>query len=485
MSHSAIQAALRRLHGEAGGAWEEDIIMACRACCGIAELDANLAWTRLMNAIAGTDHSGPNAAEAAAAALFTGGGGDRNAIVWPRLLLDFRFVDLPTEIVRASDAWNLAGDRYDDNLLRIGRNKTGTLATAGQGQLLSDPDDLTGAAWTLSSIPPVVTAPGTVEDVSTAQASAVRQDLTVASDANPHALLVQVRKASGRPNWVGIRLEYSGGTTTAGLITVNQETGVVGHLATFDSGTVTQNPELEDVWDVRVTYSNNNSGNTNLQLQLFPAWNSDGGVASDNTALGSAEFRRATIVKAGSVYAPILADALTTADDVAQLATAGWFNPVGFTAINEFGPLAPLADTEQRGVWSITDGTLDNRMSLRLTRSGDAINPSWAHNSGGGGAWSGAGGGQVDSAEGIVTNLHRVGLSAASGQEPQASIDGRAAEAAGGAGRLYTAITAADRLMLGKVPFTQAVTLGGYLRRQLVFDGPMPADLLTRFTGGL
>jgi hypothetical protein len=152
---------------------------------------------------------------------------------------------------------------------------------------------ISGAAISTSQyVTPFDDAAYAITDSNTGAYSNIDRNTTVANNSASYTISLMVRKTYGATSaTLGFNIGFNGGTQVALSPRFNSDTGV-GYGNSVDFG---------DWWYWYFTITNNNSGNTNLYCQFFPATGVHNG--SDNTiGVGTAIIGSMMLV-AGSVAA--------------------------------------------------------------------------------------------------------------------------------------------------------------------------------------
>jgi len=156
-----------------------------------------------------------------------------------------------------------------------------------QSQDLRVSRDVPGAPWT--NVGDIVVGPSTVlcpdgstsayvlTDNSTSQFQGIQQNITVANNSQTYTASVFILKTTGVSQSVGLNLGLIGGTAVNNYPRIDTTAGTV------ISGTATISSYNNLWWRIQAPITNNSSGNTTLQLQLYPA-------VFATTATGSATF---------------------------------------------------------------------------------------------------------------------------------------------------------------------------------------------------
>jgi hypothetical protein len=137
-----------------------------------------------------------------------------------------------------------------------------------------------------------------IEDNSTSSYQWISRSLTVPNTTQTYSLSVYVKKTSGgtAPGFA-INTSFSGGTSISSNQRLNTDTGVATAASTTSEG---------DYWRMFWTATNNTSGNTLLNLAIYPAARAPGGVADTTTATGSATIWGVLVTRGSTLltYSP-------------------------------------------------------------------------------------------------------------------------------------------------------------------------------------
>jgi hypothetical protein len=189
---------------------------------------------------------------------------------------------LTSDVPETGDAAWSSGTTYP--LGDRGAVLTGTVNTVyssiRNGNMLLWSEDFTNAAWVKSSgatvtsnttlAPDGATTADTLNDTSAVAESLVYQNLTVPNDAQAYVGSIYVKKTTGATNSIVVTFAIYGGTTAGRDVYLNTDTG-----AYSTSGPSPENVSVVDAgsyWRVITKIANNTSGNTTLQLGVYPAF---------------------------------------------------------------------------------------------------------------------------------------------------------------------------------------------------------------------
>lgn len=119
-----------------------------------------------------------------------------------------------------------------------------------------------------------------IEDISTSSYQHISRAITVPNTTQTYSISLYVKKTTGgtAPGFA-VNTSLSGGTTISQNQRLNTDTGVASSASVLSEN---------DYWRMYWTIANNTSGNTSLNLAVYPAARVPGGVADTTTATGSA-----------------------------------------------------------------------------------------------------------------------------------------------------------------------------------------------------
>ena len=113
-------------------------------------------------------------------------------------------------------------------------------------------------------------SPGTLGSIS--------QAVTVANDSLMRVFSVFIAK-TGTAIWPGISVEYTGGTSQSGAISINTLTGAVNTSTLFSAASYVNVRSYPNFWRVSIGVVNNSSGNTTATVKLYPSVNNNGSTS--------------------------------------------------------------------------------------------------------------------------------------------------------------------------------------------------------------
>jgi hypothetical protein len=154
--------------------------------------------------------------------------------------------------------------------------------------LLLQSQDLSNAAW--AAIGGITRTPSTIldpnggfnawvfTDSSSAEFQGVQQNIVVPNDSQTYTASIFVQKTPNASNIAGINLGLIGGTAVNNYPRFDTLSGVI------TAGTATITSYNANWWRVQAPITNNSTGNTTLQLQIYAAVGT-GGAANTGTAV--------------------------------------------------------------------------------------------------------------------------------------------------------------------------------------------------------
>jgi hypothetical protein len=214
------------------------------------------------------------------------------------------------DFLRQEPLGTVRGDPTISADLAVGATTATLQYIRAVNNLLTEPAVLNGSTWIANNGLSVTAntharpngptlAADTLTDANAAASSFADQVVTVANDSEAHTGSVYVRKTSGgTAPTVELSLFLTGGTTANSVLRVNTDTGAI------LSGTgvsVLSNDGL--YWRIGTTITNNSTGNTSLELRIFPARGPYGVGTVDVTTTGSAVFWGAQLETGSTVTA--------------------------------------------------------------------------------------------------------------------------------------------------------------------------------------
>lgn len=159
--------------------------------------------------------------------------------------------------------------------------------------------DFSNGVYTVSGTPTVITGVATapdgtltansIQDNDTGAVEVVRQSFVVANDGAAYVSSIFVQKITTTPTFYpALNTRLLNGTPVDQYVIVNPQAGtVVSTAATGRYGIEDWNDEWWRVW---VSATNNTSGNTNLLISIYAAFNADFTTSSSATAVGTTVF---------------------------------------------------------------------------------------------------------------------------------------------------------------------------------------------------
>lgn len=188
-----------------------------------------------------------------------------------------------------------------------------------------------GTSLTTSSnstvAPDGTTTADTLTDANASGVCLLTQNITVTADTTRYVFSTHIKKTSGATVFAALNFQIAGGTTVAYGLVINTDAGTIVNNALGSGAGITSGiSAVGPYWRVWVSGANNGSAlNTALQVQLSPAWNTDGSTGSMVSAQGSNVFWGHQL-EAGSFptsYIPTTTASVTRNKDVLSFASAG------------------------------------------------------------------------------------------------------------------------------------------------------------------
>lgn len=167
----------------------------------------------------------------------------------------------------------------------------------GRVNLLTFSEQFDNAAWTLANpgtrtantdvAPDGTTTADTITDNITGNYTSVRQTITIPNGTQSYVCSAHFKKTTSATSFPGASMILSGGTAKAASVAINTDTGI----AVARTGEVPDSIEVRDAgayWRLLWTVSNNGTGNTSIQSDIYAAVNTNGGATWVATTQGSA-----------------------------------------------------------------------------------------------------------------------------------------------------------------------------------------------------
>ena len=150
-----------------------------------------------------------------------------------------------------------------------------TTGTPGIVQNETDPNGMPNSAWTIT-------------DNQAAGHEFIKQNIAVADDSERHIVSLYVKKEAVSAHCV-LRSQLTGGTGVTSYILIDKSDGSI----TLSANTSIEEVEDDGTW-LRLQYGtdNNGTGNTNLQVQFWPAVTAGFGAASGSSVIYGAQLEK-------------------------------------------------------------------------------------------------------------------------------------------------------------------------------------------------
>lgn len=170
----------------------------------------------------------------------------------------------------------------------------------------------------------------TFTDASAVALSERQRNNTVANDSLDNIFIYRTPFNASPSVYPKLRGALAGGTTLDVNIVFDPSDGT--YSTVLNEGTV-EVSRAGDWWNVKLTLTNNTSGNTIAVQELMPAYNTDGTVTANAAAQGSTVFASCELYKTTWSYSPVLTTGGSTkarlADVGATLDLANWSDAQG------------------------------------------------------------------------------------------------------------------------------------------------------------
>jgi len=191
----------------------------------------------------------------------------------------------------------------------------------------------------------------------------VQQSITVPNDSATHTSSVFVKKTTGATSpTFGLEMNYSGGTQTAPVeVRLNTDTGETNG----EGGGGTQAQDFGDYWRVWGRSTNNSTGNTTLQVKVFPALAAHGSFVDVAATTGSAHAWgvQAELGSTPTSYIETFGASVLRAADLISTTDLSWFNPLEGTLFTD--TIVPPIESTGGGtpfILVLDDGGSTNRI---------------------------------------------------------------------------------------------------------------------------
>ncbi len=216
-------------------------------------------------------------------------------------------------------------------------------------------DGVANAAWTLTD--------------DSVLAEHLRQTVTVANDSTTWAISIYVRKDSTTDRFPAIACILFNGTSQTATFRINTSTGETFEESSVGTVSVAVK-EAGDFWRMIVTVANNSSGNTQLQINIFPARSVTLDGAKDDTTQGSFVIDAVQVENAtfASSFIDTTTAPVTRALDIVDYSKTG--NLVNGTPYTIFVGLTPGFDSTETFFQGFLDTTnIPSNWGVRLSYS--------------------------------------------------------------------------------------------------------------------
>ena len=206
-------------------------------------------------------------------------------------------------------------------------------------------------------------------DNSATNREGVQQSITVPNNNATHTSSVFVKKTTGAVSpTFGLEMNYSGGTQTAPVeVRLNTDTGETNG----EGGGSTQAQDFGDYWRLWGRSVNNNTGNTTLQVKVFPALAAHGSFIDVASTTGSAHAWgfQAELGSTPTSYIETFGVAVARNGDQISSANLSWLNPAEGTLFTDITvPVVPTTGSSTPFIIAIDDGSAVNRILHTLSR---------------------------------------------------------------------------------------------------------------------
>lgn len=233
--------------------------------------------------------------------------------------------------------------------------------------------DLVTAPWTSIQTPGITTdnaiSPrGLLEvtlftDNNATNREGVQQSITVPNNSATHTSSVFVKKTTGAVSpTFGLEMNYSGGTQTAPVeLRLNTDTGETNG----EGGGGTQAQDYGDHWRAWGRSVNNGTGNTTLQVKVFPALAAHGSFVDVASTTGSAHAWGVQTEDGGipTSYIETAGVAVLRAGDVITTTDISWLNVLEGTFFTDtITPVITNTGVGTPAILRLDDGSESNRI---------------------------------------------------------------------------------------------------------------------------
>jgi len=255
----------------------------------------------------------------------------------------------------------------------------GLLVEEARTNLALQSSNLVTAPWTSIQTPGLATnnaisPKGILEvtlftDNSATNREGVQQSITVPNNSDTHTSSVFVKKTTGATSpTFGLEMNYSGGTQTAPVeVRLNTDTGETNG----EGGGSTQAQDFGDYWRLWGRSVNNSTGNTTLQVKVFPALAAHGSFVDVASTTGSAHAwgSQAELGSTPTSYIETVGAAVARNADRISTTDLSWLNPAEGTLFTDMTvPPVPQTGGSTPFIIAIDDGSAVDRILHTLFR---------------------------------------------------------------------------------------------------------------------
>lgn len=241
---------------------------------------------------------------------------------------------------------------------------TTTWTTSGavtSAQNAIGPSGAANEAWTLG-------------DTDAANLSDFRQEFVIANDSVLRGMQIRVGKTVGATTFPGVGIIFIGGTAVAAQWTVNTNLGTI-TARSSNVGTVAATIESAgNFWLIKMSATNNSTGNVTARIQMFPAVNADASATWVASTVGTAVFAYAGFeVGWPTSYIPTTTTAVARNADVLTY-TGGDIANIKTLAAVDFRTNGVAATGTNYTILSLQDSSVVSN-SILLRVNGTSLKP--------------------------------------------------------------------------------------------------------------